>query len=228
MQGLQAVFPMQPTAVPGFAVVPTAEAQAAARGLGLAAPLELRVPSATRLPGGAVLVAAPTAAVSLARLSAPCGTALSGADARSSLDAALALARRLLQDPAEEATALQLGDALSRLQRSGALACDPALEAAVRELRAFFGKLKTTVERRRAAELTQLRHADELRDRKRDLQALAEVVREDARAAAAARAKLEALRRERLPAVTHELAAAARRLERLRALAEQLRRLPAA
>ena len=228
LQGLQAVFPMQPTAVPGFAVVPTAEAQAAARGLGLAAPLELRVPSATRLPGGAVLVAAPTAAVSLARLSAPCGTALAGADARSSLDEALALARRLLQDLAEETTALKLSDALSRLQRSGALACDPALEAVVRELRAFFGKLKTTVERRRAAELTQLRHADELRDRKRDLQALAEVVREDARAAAAARAKLEALRRERLPAVARELAAAARQLERLRALAEQLRRLPAA
>ena len=54
------------------------------------------------------------------------------------------------------------------------------------------------------------------------------MVREDARAAAAARAKLEALRRERLPAVARELAAAARQLERLRALAEQLRRLPAA
>ena len=228
LQGMQRVFPMQPTAIPGFSVVPAAEAPFAARSLGLAAKVDFRIPSATRLEGGAVLVAAPTGAVSLARLSEPCSKALQSVDVRPSISAVLELVRKFAPSTRDDMTTVALADALGRLQATGVLACDPVLEASMKDLRNFFGKLKASVERCRASELTYLRHADELAARKRDLQALVEVAKADAQLAKTARDKLEAARMKWLPSVVPELSAAARKLQLFARLAETLKDLPPA
>lgn len=98
----------------------------------------------------------------------------------------------------------------------------------MKDLRNFFGKLKASVERCRASELTYLRHADELAARKRDLQALVEVAKADAQLAKNARDKLEAARMKWLPSVVPELSAAARKLQLFARLAETLKDLPPA
>lgn len=223
LPGLERAFPVQPTGFAGLSVLSVPEAEEAARRLGLRAPRDFSVPSASRLPDGSVVLAAPTAAVSLAHVSAGCTEALGSATTQLLVKQTLELVAAFRRAPQDDAVAAKLADALQSLKRAQLHACDAALASAVQDARATFGKLRHAVGQTTAAELTHLRHAEDFRAMKRDLRALGEVVEADARKAASAREKLEAFKRQALPQAATTLAFLAARLKQMQDLAQRVR-----
>lgn len=221
--GLQTTFPMQATALPGFSLVPASEAEEAARRLGLSVPKNFSVPSATRLPDGSVVLAAPTTAVSMARVSASCSQALSDPAARPMTDEVLRLIDAFRRNPTDDAATAKLAQALRAVEKSQMLACDPALAGALGEARTYFGKLQAVVGRKTSAELTYMKHAEEFRAMKKDLKALSDVVQADGQAVAAAREKTETYKKKHLPQAATSLYIVMSRLRQLRDLSERLR-----
>ena len=221
--GLQTTFPMQATALPGFSLVPASEAEEAARRLGLAVPKNFSVPSATRLPDGSVVLAAPTTAVSMARVSASCSQALSDPAARPMTDEVLRLIDAFRRNPTDDAATAKLAQALRAVEKSQMLACDPALAGALGEARTYFGKLQAAVGRKTSSELTYMKHAEEFRAMKKDLKALSDVVQADGQAVAAAREKTESYKKKHLPQAARSLYVVMSRLRQLRDLSERLR-----
>ena len=223
LPGLQTTFPMRATALPGFSLVPASEAEEAARRLGLAVPKNFSVPSATRLPDGSVVLAAPTTAVSMARVSASCSQALSDPAARPMTDEVLRLIDAFRRNPTDDASTAKLAQALRAVEKSQMLACDPALAGALGEARTYFGKLQAAVGRKTSAELTYMKHAEEFRAMKKDLKALSDVVQADGQAVAAAREKTESYKKKHLPQAATSLHVVMSRLRQLRDLSERLR-----
>jgi len=223
LPGLQKAFPMRPTALPGFSLVSASEAEEAARRLGLQTPKNFSVPSATRLPDGSVVLAAPATAVSMARVSASCSAALSDPAARPLADEVLRLIDAFRRNPGDDTATAKLTEALRRVDKSQMLSCDPALAGAVGEARTFFGKLQAAVGHKTSAELTYMKHAEEFRAMKKDLKALSDVVHADGLAVTGARDKVEAFKKKRLPQAAASLYVITSRLRQLRDLSERLR-----
>jgi hypothetical protein len=221
--GLQTAFPMRPTALAGVSLVTASEAEETARRLGLKTPNNFSVPSATRLPDGSVILAAPTAAVSMARVSASCSEALGSPTTRPLTEEVLGLIDKFRRAPEDDSIGSKLAEALRALHKSPMLSCDPSLESAVAEARSFFGKLHAAVGRKTSAELMYMKHAEEFRAMKRDLKALSDVVQADGQAVAVARDKMEALRKKHLPQAATSLFAVTSKLRQLRDLSDRLR-----
>jgi hypothetical protein len=197
------------------------EAAEAARRLGLRT--DFSAPSASRLADGSLVLSAPTAAVSLAHVTAGCAEALGSAATQQLVKRTLDLIAAFRRSPYDDAVATRLADALQALKRAELQACDTALGAAVQDARTTFGKLRVAVNQKTSSELTHLRHADDFRAMKRDLRALGDVVQADARSSAAAREKLEAFKRQALPQVATTLAFIAARLGQMQDLARSAR-----
>ena len=223
MAGLQQAFPMPPTSLPGFSIVSAAEAEETVRRLGLKTPQNFSVPSATRLPDGSVILAAPTTAVSMARINASCSAALSSPSTRPLVDGTLTLIDKFRGNPNDDASASKLAEALRALQKTELLSCDPALAGAVSDARNFFGKLHSAVSRQTSTELTYLKHVEEFRSMKRDLRALSDVVQADGQAVASARDKVNALRKKSLSAAATSLFAIKSKLRQLRDMSQRLK-----
>jgi len=185
--GLETAFPVAPSSLPGFSVVPLGEAGVAAAAL--AGPARVNLPGVTPLQDGSSLVAVPAPAVSLARISQPCFAALRGAAHRGALQTALRAAGRVVKQPDAEDGYAQLQQALQLLQEGNVGACDPTLAAALGAVTQLLAKRRALATAQEAVELTYLQHAQEFRALKQDLQALAAVLRLDAQAVEAARQK---------------------------------------
>jgi len=213
---------MQPTVVPGFSLVTTTEAKEEARRLGIKTQ-NFSIPSATRLPDGSVVLATPATAVSMAHISAGCSAALSKPGARPLTDEVLRRINQFRKSPNDDTIASKLAEALRVLQKSQMLSCEPGLEGPVTDARNFFGKLHAAVGRKSSAELTYLKHAEEFRAMKKDLRALSDVVQADGRAVAAARDKVDALRKKTLSQAATSLHSITERLLQMRDISERLR-----
>lgn len=223
LPGLQTAFPMQPTSLQGFSVVALSEAEATARLLGLKTPKNFSVPSVSRLPDGSVILASPTTAVSMARISPSCSAALGGnAGTRPLTEETMGLVEKFRRAPNDDAVTSKLAEALRKLQKSDLPSCDPAFAAALSEARAFFGKLNEATSRKTAAELTYLKHVEEFRSMKKDLRALSDVVQADGKAVVAARDKVVAMRKKNLQEAGARLFTVSSKLQQLRDIASRL------
>ena len=180
LPGLEDAFPMVPSNLPGFSVVPLPDAGLAAAAL--AGSAKVAVPGVTPLQDGSTLVAVPAPAVSLARLSQPCYVALAGEARRRVLRAALRAASRIVKRPDAEESYAQLAQALATLQQADVGACDATLAAAVTSVTQLLQKRRASTTAREAVELTYRQHAQEFRAMKQDLTAMTAVLRIDAQA----------------------------------------------
>jgi hypothetical protein len=223
MQGLQKAFPMGTSSIPGFAVVSAFDADATVKSLGLQTPPNFKVPSVTRLQDGSTIVASPTAAVSLAKISAPCSEALQGPSSRVLIDEVLRLSELLRTNFQDDSLPGKLSRVLGHIQKSSMMSCDPSLEASVTNARVFFGKLHATLSKKTSSELTYLKHVNEFRAMKSDLKALSDVLQEDAKMVSAAREKAESFKRSGFPSACSNLMESTRKLRQLKGISERIR-----
>jgi hypothetical protein len=105
----------------------------------------------------------------------------------------------------DELDVLRLGSEMEALERAGFFACDARLQEKLSSPLRFFSKVKALDGERTAAVLRRLRHAEELDAMKRDMQALVEVTRADAKVCEGVREKMNLVRTRFLPQVKAEM-----------------------
>jgi hypothetical protein len=217
LSGLYEAFPMKASGQEPYAVMSSAQALEAASQLGAKLkPQNLRAPQTTRLPDGSVLLTAPTQAVTVAHVSAPCAKALSGIE--KSPERLLDLLKRLRkfdlnQRSQESLDALATG--LKALQESDAFECDPRLRQAVDDSLSMIRKTSQALGQQTAVELTYVKHLNEFRAAKSDLKALSDVLKTDAARVAKGRAKTDAYLQRRGVALGGALSGLEQRLRSL-------------
>lgn len=208
LQGLDQVFPLKASGQEAYAVMSSARALEAAAELGAKLkPQSLSEPKTTRLPDGSMLLTAPTQAVTVAHVSAPCAKALTAVE--KDPGALLGLLKRLRsvdlsQRSQPSLDALAAG--LKALQASGTLECDPTLRQAADQALAMLAKASQALGQQTAVELTYLKHVNEFRAMKSDLKALSDVLKADAARVAKGRAKTDAYLQRRSAALGGALA----------------------
>lgn len=221
LPGLGEVFPVPPTNLPGFSIVPLAEAGAAAAALA-GSTQALNLPGVTPLQDGSRLVAAPAAAVSLARVSQPCFAALTGEPHRRAMHAALRAASHVVKRPEAEEGYAQLAQAVRGLQEADVGACDATLSATLSSVAQLLSKRRAAATAQEATELTYLQHAQEFRAMKQDLQALAGVLRVDAQSVEEARRRRTATQAKLSPPLLDGVYALGRYLQQIEVTAKRL------
>ena len=217
LSGLDQAFPMKASGQEPYAVMSSAQALDAASQLGATLkPQSLRAPQTTRLPDGSVLLTAPTQAVTVAHVSAPCAQALSGIE--KAPERLLELLKRLRKfdlSQRSQGSLDALAAGLRALKDSNVSECDPRLRQAVDDSLSMLGKTSQALGQQTAVELTYVKHLNEFRAAKSDLKALSDVLKTDAARVAKGRAKTDAYLQRRGVALGGALAGVEQRLRNL-------------
>jgi len=222
LTGMNVVFPTVPTDLPGFKVLPINDVALAAAALA-GGSQKLNLPGVTTLKDGSKLIAIPSQAMNLAKVSQPCFASLAGDAHLRALQSALKAASRIVKHPEAEDGYAQLMQAVSSLQASDIGSCDATLTATLGSVLQLLTKRRSLATAQDAVETTYKHHASEFRAMKQDMQALSSVLRIDAQAVDDAKRKRLASQAKLDPPLQDQVRTLGRYLQQLDVIASQLR-----
>lgn len=225
LQGLDEAFPLRPNeSSDGIMSFEEASREAAKFGVQLSED-SLKKPQRSELGDGSLLLVTPAQALNVTHLSSACVASLksSGREGQGLLSDVL---KKLSSFDASFQASEALLRALQQLESQRiASDCEGAgggISLQLRQAIAILGKLTAALQEQTSAELVYLKHVNEFRDAKRDVKALAEVLKKDADRVAQVRGKRDAILQRRGPALSASFTQLASQLSRLEQTSKHL------